>query len=141
MRRRLVCLTLLVPLAAGTASARAAVPLPGRAGAWHQVGAAAQAKPGRPLHFFRSVVDPGDLALVVAVPGTRAARVVWGSYCEFQSDDEETLEDDGSLAGSGALVAYPRSFPAATLCYVSVAVMPPAGVAVSAAVFTTPKAR
>jgi hypothetical protein len=36
----------------------------------------------------------------------------------FESDDEQTSEDQGTATGVHSVVAYPPVLPAATLCYV-----------------------
>ena len=48
----------------------------------------------------------------------RVIRLSWSSYCEFESDDEQTSEDQGTATGVHSVVAYPPVLPAATLCYV-----------------------
>ena len=42
----------------------------------------------------------------------------WSSYCEFESDDEQTQEAQATVRGAHSLVAYPPVLEGATLCYV-----------------------
>lgn len=103
------------------------------------MGAEAKTKPGKPLRVVRTIVAPGEVAFVVAVPGEKPAKVRWSSYCEFDSDDDEKVEDGGVLSGRGVLTAYPGTFAIAKLCYVSVLVTPAAGVTATLGFFATPR--
>ena len=87
-------------------------------GAWHQLGAAVTSRPGKQLHFYRTAQNPKAVAIVVRSSSARAIRVSWSSYCEFESDDEQISEDQGTATGVHSVAAYPPVLPAATLCYV-----------------------
>jgi hypothetical protein len=125
------------PPAGGTEQPGGPVPPPVQAGAWKQIGASVTADPGKPLHFYRIVQDPKALAFVVTSPSPNTISVVWTSYCEFSSDDDETLDDHGSVTGVHSVTAYPSTFPAATLCYVSVSAEASGTATLTAAIFAT----
>ena len=111
------------------------VPAPARPGAWHQIGAAATARPGKPLHFYRTAQNPKALGFVVTSSSSRRFRVFWWSYCEFMSDDDMTQQYQGSASGVRSVTVYPPVFDGATLCTVSVVATPPKAAKVTAAVF------
>ena len=96
------------------------VAAPAKPGAWRQIGGSVTADPGKALHFYRIVQNPETLGLVVTSPSPNTIHVDWTSYCEFSSDDDETLDDQGTVTGVHSVTAYPSSFPGATLCYVTV---------------------
>lgn len=146
--------TLLLALAAGTLSLApgavaavrtagaaerpgATVAPPAQPGTWTQTGAAVTSGAGKQLHFYRTVQNPQALGVVVTSTSTRTIRVVWQSYCEFSSDDDQTLEDQGIVTGLQSVIVYPPTFPGATLCYVWVSAGAPGTAKVTAAVFST----
>jgi hypothetical protein len=104
--------------AAALALAAPAVAPPPAPGAWHQLGAAATSRPGKPLRFYRTAQNPKAVGIVLRSSSPRVIRLSWSSYCEFESDDEQTSEDQGTATGVHSVVAYPPVLPAATLCYV-----------------------
>lgn len=118
-----------------------AVPAPAQGGAWRLVGPVVTSVPGKLVHFFRTPLNPRQLGVVVTSASTQPIKLTWQSYCEFQSDDDETLEDFGAVTGTGLVTAYPHAFASATLCYVWVNAGAASGasttgtVTVSAAVF------
>jgi hypothetical protein len=79
-------------------------------------------------------VSPKSLGVVVTSPSTHAIRVHWFSYCEFESDDYTTQENQQTLTGLHNVTAYPPVFDGATLCYVSVTASAGRG-SINAAVF------
>jgi hypothetical protein len=103
--------------AIGGAAALAVTPPPAP-GAWHQLGAAPTSRPGKALRFYRTAQNPRAVGIVVRSSSARMIRLSWSSYCEFESDDEQTSEDQGTVTGVHSVVAYPPVLPAATLCYV-----------------------
>ena len=113
------------------------VPAPARAGAWRQIGGSVTADPGAALHFYRIVENPNALGLVVISPSPDTVRVDWSSYCELFSDDDETLEDSGTVTGVDSVAAFPSTFPGATLCYVWVSADAPGTTKLTGAVFAT----
>ena len=115
----------------------AAVPPPAQSGAWTQLGKTVTSAAGKQIHFYRTAQYPHALGIVVTSTSSRAIDLIWQSYCEFQSDDEQTLEDYGTVTGTQSVTAYPSTFPGATLCYVWVSAGAPGTAKVSSAVFTT----
>ena len=107
-----------IAAAAALTLAGPAVSPPPAPGAWHQLGAATTSRPGKALHFYRTAQNPKAVGIVVRSSSARAIRLSWSSYCEFESDDEQTSEDQGSVTGVHSVTAYPPVLPAATLCYV-----------------------
>lgn len=112
-----------------------AVPAPSAPGQWHQLGAPAQSKPGKQVHFFRTAPSPKNLAVVVASSTARPIRVYWWTYCEFESDDAAFEEHHATITGTHLVVAYPPVLGGATLCYVSVVAGAGGRAAVAAASF------
>jgi len=104
--------------AAALALAAPAVAPPPAPGTWHQLGAATTSRPGKPLHFYRTAQNPKAVGIVVRSSSPRVISLSWSSYCEFESDDEQTSEDQGTARGVHAVFAYPPVLTAATLCYV-----------------------
>ena len=115
----------------------AAVAPPEQPGTWTQLGAAVTSGAGEQLHSYRIAQDPRALGVVVTASSSRTIRVVWQSYCEFDSDDEQTLEDQGVVTGVSSVTVYPPTFPGATLCYVWVSAGAPGTAKVTAAIFST----
>jgi hypothetical protein len=123
----------LVPAASGAAT----VPPPVQPGAWSQLGAAVNSRAGKQLHFYRTALSPHALAIVVTSSSARPIRLVWQSYCEFESDDDQTLENHGTVTDVHTVTAYPSTFPGNTLCYVWVSSGTPGAGKVTSAVFTS----
>lgn len=125
------------PPAGKTEQTGAAVTPPAHPGAWRQIGPSVMSDPGKPIHFYRTVEDPEALGTVVTSPSPNTISVVWSSYCEFSSDDDKTLEDQGTVTGVHSVTAYPLTFPGATLCYVWVSADAAGTATVTGAVFAT----
>lgn len=104
--------------AAALALAAPAVAPPSTPGAWRQLGSAVTSRPGKQLHFYRTAQNPKAVGIVVRSSSARTIHLSWESYCEFESDDEQTSEDQGAVTGIHMVTAYPPVLPAATLCYV-----------------------
>jgi hypothetical protein len=104
-------------LALGPASTVAPPPAPG---AWHQVGPAVTSRPGRGPHFFRTVVSPQGLGIVVTSSSNRRIHDAWSSWCEIADDDGPVEQFQGTVTGVKTVSAYPRVLSGATRCYVSV---------------------
>lgn len=118
------------------AGAGPSVPPPAHPGGWHQAGpAVTSSRPGKPLHFFRSLHTPTAIGVVARSSSARPIRVSWFSYCEFMSDDDMTQQYQGSASGVRSVTVYPPVFDGATLCTVSVVATPPKAAKVTAAVF------
>ena len=98
---------------------------PPTAGAWHRVGAAMTSRPGKGLHFFRTVMSPQGLGIVVVSSSDRPIRGSWSSWCEVNDDDAAVEELQGTLAGVKTAIAYPHVLAGATRCYVWVNTSPP----------------
>jgi hypothetical protein len=106
-----------------------APPVPGP---WHRLGPAVTSRPGKQTHFFRTATNPKALGVVVTSSSARRIRLHWWSYCEFESDDAETQEDQATVTGVHTVVAYPPVLSGATLCYVSVVAQIASGKVVAA---------
>ena len=76
-------------------------------------------------------------AFVVTSPSTNTISAEWTSYCEFNSDDDQTLDDHGTVAGVSSVTGYPATFPAATLCYVTITAGASGTARVTGAIFAT----
>jgi hypothetical protein len=85
------------------------------------------------MHFFRTVVTPQALAVVVTSTSVRPIRGSWSSWCEINDDDGPLEELQGTLAGVRKVVAYPHVLPGATRCYLSVFTRAPGGTAKTSA--------
>ena len=110
---------------------------PARPGAWKQLGGSVISDPGKQIHFYRTAQDPHTLGFVVTSPSPNTITAEWTSYCEFNSDDDETLDDHGKVTGVHSVTGYPATFPAATLCYVTITASAPGTATVTAAIFAT----
>ena len=135
MRRALPTALVAAAVALLLAAAAPAVTPPAQPGAWRQLGKAVTSRAGKQLHFYRTPQSPHALGIVVTSSSSRTIRLVWQSYCEFQSDDEQTLDDHGTVTGVQSVTAYPSTFPGATLCYVWVSAGAAGTAKVTAAVF------
>ena len=120
-------------LALGAASP--AVSPPPTGGPWHQVGAALTSKPGKALHFYRQVLNPQGLGIVVTSTSAKSIRLFWEDDCEVESDDGMTGQGQAVVKSVHSVLAYPPTIPGATLCHVSVNTNAIAGAKVTAAVF------
>jgi hypothetical protein len=116
-------------------STAAGVAPPSTPGPWHQVGAAVTSRPGKPLHFYRTVEKTKAVGIVARSSSARPIRLSWSSYCEVESDDVMTEELQGTKTGVHSVTIYPHVLVDATLCYVWVNVKATANVRVAAAVF------
>ena len=48
------------------------------------------------------------MGFVVTAPSTSTISAEWTSYCEFNSDDDQTPDDHGTVAGISSVTGYPR---------------------------------
>jgi hypothetical protein len=87
------------------------------------------------LHFYRTVLNPKALGIVVRSSSARPIKVSWYSYCEFSSDDDITEDHQGTASGIGTVTVYPPVFDGATSCNVSVNATPPKSAKAAAAIF------
>jgi hypothetical protein len=117
-----------------TALAALLLAAPPQPGPWRQAGVAVSSRPGQQLHFFRILMSPKALGVVVTSKSPKPIRVHWWNYCEFQSDDEMTGENQATVSGVHTVVAYPPVLTGATMCTVSV-VARVAGGKATAAIF------
>ena len=108
-------------------------PPPG--GSWRQLGATVSSRPGKLAHFFRSATSPGRLAVVATSTSSKPIRMTWFSYCEFESDDAHTEEQQATVTGARRVIALPHVLDGATLCNVSVTIRVANG-RVTAAIFS-----
>ena len=138
MALRCIAAVTVVPLAAAqtNAATRATVTPPSQPGPWKQVGAAMTSRPGKALHFFRTPQNPKAVGIVARSSSARPIRLSWASYCEIESDDVMTGEEQDAVTGVRSVVAYPPVLDFATLCFVSVIVKATPNVGVAAAVFS-----
>ena len=110
---------------------------PARPGAWKQLGGSVISDPGKRSTSTEPPQDPHALGFVVTSPSPNTITAEWTSYCEFNSDDDETLDDHGKVTGVHSVTGYPATFPAATLCYVTITASAPGTATVTAAIFAT----
>jgi hypothetical protein len=121
--------------AAAALALSAAVAPPAGGGPWRQLGAAVTSKPARHGHFFRSATSPRALAIVATSSSAKPIRMTWFSYCEFESDDAQTEQNQATVTGTRRVIAFPHVLDGATLCQVSVTIRVANGRA-TAAVFS-----
>lgn len=119
-----------VALAHGSAS----VAPPSEPGPWHQIGRTVTSRPGKIAHFYRLAPLPKALGVVATSTSAKPIRLTWFSYCEEQSDDGMTTQNQAVVTQAHRVVAFPPVFGAATLCTVSVTVRVVGGSA-SAAIY------
>lgn len=119
-----------VALALGGAS----VAPPGAPGAWRQVGPTVTSRPGKIAHFYRVAMGATALGVVASSSSARPIRLTWFSYCEVESDDGMTSQNQATVTQAHRVVAYPPVFAGATACTVSVTIRVVGGRA-SAAIF------
>jgi hypothetical protein len=113
---------MLAVLAASAALVAGAIEPPAKGGPWHQLGAAVTSKPGKVGHFFRSASSPQQLAIVARSSSAKPIRMTWFTYCEFESDDAQTEENQATVTGVHTVTAFPHVLDGATLCTVSVTI-------------------
>jgi hypothetical protein len=104
------------------ASGGASIAPPSAPGPWHELGSTVTSRPGRLAHFYRLAQQPTALAVVAASSSARPIRLTWFSYCEEQSDDGMTTQNQAIVTRAHRIVVYPPVFAGATLCTVSVTV-------------------
>jgi hypothetical protein len=117
------------------ATATTTVAPPSKEGPWRQVGASTTSRPGKLAHFFRIAQSPGALAVVATSSSARPIRLTWFTYCEFESDDAATEQNQATVTGARRVSAFPHVLDGATLCNVSVTIRVARGRA-AAAVFS-----
>jgi len=116
-------------LAFGPASS---VPPPPAPGAWHQLGASMTSRPGKGLHFFRTVLNPQALGVVVTSSSSRRSTVPV-QLVRDRDDDGPVEELRGRSLAVKTVIAYPHVLSGATRCYVSVYTIAPGPAAKTAA--------
>ena len=109
-------------------------PLRADSAPWQQLGRAVTSRPGKVAHFYRLAPRPRALGVVASSSSSKPIRLTWFSYCEEQSDDGMTAQNQAVVTEIHRVVAYPPVFGAATLCTVSVTIRVVGGRA-SAAIF------
>jgi hypothetical protein len=95
---------------------------PAAGGPWRQLGAAVTSRPGRLAHFFRIATSPTGLAVVARSSSSKPIRMTWFTYCEFESDDAQTEQHQGTVTGARRVTAFPHVLDGATQCNVSVTI-------------------
>jgi hypothetical protein len=120
--------TVLAPVAALMFSAvalaygGASIAPPSDVGPWRQLGPMVTSRPGKLAHFYRLAPLPTALGVVASSSSGKPIRLTWFSYCEEQSDDGMTTQNQAIVTRVHRIVAYPPVFGGATLCTVSVTV-------------------
>ena len=109
------------------ASGAASITPPSAPGPWRQLGSTATSRPDKLAHFFRLAPQPTALAVVATSSSAKPIRLTWYAYCEEQSDDGMTTQNQAVVSHAHRIVAYPPVFDGATLCTVSVTVRVPGG--------------
>ena len=104
------------------AQAGASIAPPPDPGPWRQLGKAVTSPPGKLAHFYRSALEPTALGVVARSSSRKPIRLSWFAYCEEQSDDGMTSQDQATVTGIHKVVVYPPVFGGATLCNVSVTI-------------------
>ena len=107
-----------VTLAYGGAS----IAPPSDPGSWRQLGSTVTSRPGKLAHFYRLAPRPSALSVVASSSSGKPIRLTWFSYCEEQSDDGMTTQNQAIVTQTHRVVVYPPVFGGATLCTVSVTV-------------------
>lgn len=95
---------------------------PAKGGPWRRLGTAVTSRPGKLAHFFRSATSPSALAVVATSSSSTPIRLTWFSYCEFESDDAETEQNQATVTGVRRVTVFPHVLEGATLCNVSVTI-------------------
>jgi hypothetical protein len=112
----------MIALVATAVAALALVAPPATGGPWRQLGAAVTSKPGKLAHFFRTATSPAAIAVVASSSSARPIRMTWFVYCEIESDDAQTEENQAIVTGIRRVTAFPHVLDGATLCNVSVTI-------------------
>jgi hypothetical protein len=118
----------LAPVAAATLSVvalaygGASIAPPSDPGPWRQLGSTVTSRPGKVAHFYRLAPQPTALGVVASSSSSKPIRLTWFSYCEEQSDDGMTTQDQATVTQLHRIVVRPPVFGGATLCTVSVTV-------------------
>jgi hypothetical protein len=107
---------------------------PAEPGPWRQLGPAVTSRPGKLAHFYRLAPQATALGVVATSSSSTPIRLSWFAYCEEQSDDGMTTQDQATVTGTHRVVVYPAVFGGATLCTVSVTIRVAGGTA-NAAIF------
>jgi hypothetical protein len=105
----------------------ASIAPPSAPGPWRQLGSTVTSRPDKLAHFYRQAVQPAALAVVAASSSSKPIRLTWFAYCEEQSDDGMTTQNQDVVTKAHRIVAYPPVFDGATLCTVSATVRVPGG--------------
>lgn len=119
---------MLAPFAAVTLSTLAltyggaSITPPPDPGTWHQLGRTVTSRPGKVAHFYRLAPQPTALGVVASSSSNKPIRLTWFAYCEEQSDDGMTTQNQAIVTQVHRVVAYPPVFGGATLCTVSVTI-------------------
>lgn len=100
----------------------AAIAPPSNPGPWRQLGRTVTSRPGKVAHFYRLAPEPTALGVVASSTSGKPIRLTWFSYCEEQSDDGMTTQNQAIVTQAHRIVAYPPVFGGATLCTVSVTI-------------------
>ncbi len=95
---------------------------PSDPGPWRQLGRTVTSRPGDLAHFYRLAPEPTALGIVANSSSSKPIRLTWFSYCEEQSDDGLTTQNQAIVTQVHRVIAYPPVFGGATLCTVSVTV-------------------
>lgn len=96
-------------------------------GPWRQLGSTVTSRPGKLAHFYRLAPRPTAIGIVAGSSSDKPIHLTWFSYCEEQSDDGMTTQDQATVVEAHRVVVYPPVFGAATLCTVSVTIRVPGG--------------
>lgn len=100
----------------------AAIAPPADPGPWRQLGRTVTSRPGKVAHFYRLAPLPTALGVVAGSSSSKPIRLTWFAYCEEQSDDGMTTQNQAIVTRVHRVVAYPPVFGGATLCTVSVTI-------------------
>ena len=119
---------MFAPVAAVTLSAVAlayggtSIAPPPDPGPWQQLGRTVTSRPGKVAHFYRLATQPTALAVVANSSSGKPIRLTWFAYCEEQSDDGMTTQNQAIVTRVHRIVVHPPVFSGATLCTVSVTI-------------------
>jgi hypothetical protein len=107
---------------------------PPDSGPWKQAGRTVTSRTGKLAHFYRQVRQPTALGVVASSTSSKPIRLTWFAYCEQESDDGMTGQQQGVVTHVHRVVVRPPVLDGATLCQVSVTIRVAGGKA-SAAIF------
>jgi hypothetical protein len=110
----------------------ASIAPPSHPGPWRQLGPTLTSRTNKVAHFYRIATQPTALAVVASSSSAKPMRLTWYAYCEEQSDDGMTTQNQAIVTQAHRVVAYPPVFDGATLCTLSVTVRVPGGRATAA---------